>query len=65
MTQLLQNAVDALAVGVEDYSANDQRRTLSAVRNFYAGTLLLAKEVLSRVAPKAVVALQRLHEQGP
>ncbi len=53
MTQLLQNAVDALAVGVEDYSANDPRRTLSAVRNFYAGTLLLAKEVLSRVAPKA------------
>ncbi len=53
MTQLLQNAVDSLAVGVEDYSANDPRRTLSAVRNFYAGTLLLAKEVLSRVAPKA------------
>lgn len=53
MTQLLQNAVDSLAVGVEDYSANDPRRTLSAVRNFYAGTLLLAKEVLTRVAPKA------------
>lgn len=53
MTQLLQNAVDSLAVGVEDYSANDPRRTLSAVRNFYAGTLLLAKEVLSRVASNA------------
>lgn len=53
MTQLLQNAVDSLVIGVEDYSANDPRRTLSAVRNFYAGTLLLAKEVLSRVAPKA------------
>jgi len=53
MTQLLQNAIDALTVGVEDYSADDPRRTLSAVRNFYAGTLLLAKEVLSRVVPKA------------
>lgn len=53
MSQLLKNAVDSLAIGVEDYSANDARRTLSAVRNFYAGTLLLAKEVLARVAPNA------------
>lgn len=53
MTELLKNAVDSLAIGIEDYSANDPRRTLSAVRNFYAGALLLAKEVLSQMAPKA------------
>lgn len=53
MTTLLTNAVDALAMGVEDFSANSQRRTLSAVRNFYAGALLLAKEVLVRAAPNA------------
>jgi DNA-directed RNA polymerase subunit RPC12/RpoP len=37
---------------VEDYGANDHKRATSAVRNFYAGTLLLAKEVLVRAAPK-------------
>ena len=39
--------------GVEDYQANDPKRALSAVRNFYAGVLLLAKEVLVRAAPGA------------
>ena len=53
MSALLQNAVDSLALGVEDFSANDSRRTLSAVRNFYAGALLLAKEALVRAAPNA------------
>uniref|UniRef100_B0SXS8 Uncharacterized protein n=1 Tax=Caulobacter sp. (strain K31) TaxID=366602 RepID=B0SXS8_CAUSK len=51
MSALLKNAVDSLAIGIEDYSANDPRRTLSAVRNFYAGAVLLAKEVLSRKVP--------------
>lgn len=53
MSGLLKNAVDSLVIGVEDFSANDPRRTLSAVRNFYAGTLLLAKEVIIRTAPNA------------
>jgi DNA-directed RNA polymerase subunit M/transcription elongation factor TFIIS len=53
MTPLFQNAIDSLHLGIEDYQANDRKRALSAVRNFYSGTLLLAKEVLVRAAPKA------------
>jgi rubrerythrin len=53
MSALLENAVASLQLGVEDYSANTARRTLSAVRNFYAGVLLLAKEALVCAAPEA------------
>ena len=53
MNSLLDNAVQSLQIGIEDYQANDPRRTLSAVRNFFAGVLLLGKEVLVRRAPKA------------
>jgi hypothetical protein len=53
MTQLFQNAIKSLQLGIEDYQHNDPKRALSAVRNFYAGTLLLAKEVLVRAAPNA------------
>jgi hypothetical protein len=50
---LFNNAVESIQVGIEDYAANDARRAASAVRNFYAGVLLLAKEVLVRKAPNA------------
>lgn len=53
MSRLFQNAMESIQLGVEDYQNNDPKRALSAVRNFYAGTLLLAKEVLVRAAPKA------------
>ncbi len=53
MNSLLDNAVQSLQIGIEDYQANDPRRALSAVRNFYAGILLLGKEVLVRQAPHA------------
>ena len=53
MNSLLKNAIQSLQIGIEDYQANDPRRALSAVRNFYAGTLLLGKEVLVRQAPCA------------
>jgi DNA-directed RNA polymerase subunit RPC12/RpoP len=53
MKTLFDNAVQSIQLGVEDYQSNDPKRTLSAVRNFYAGTLLLAKETLIRAAPKA------------
>ena len=52
MNSLLENAIQSLLVGIEDYQANDPGRALSAVRNFYAGTLLLGKEVLVRRAPQ-------------
>jgi hypothetical protein len=50
---LLSNAVASIQLGVEDYQANDPKRGLSAVRNFYSGTLLLAKVVLMKAAPNA------------
>jgi hypothetical protein len=40
-------------MGIEDYASDKPDRSLSAVRNFYAGVLLLAKEVLVRAAPNA------------
>ncbi|MGY3484607.1 DNA-directed RNA polymerase subunit RPC12/RpoP [Bradyrhizobium sp. USDA 4011] len=55
MNTLFDNAIQSIQLGIEDYEHNDPKRALSAVRNFYAGTLLLAKEVLVRAAPKADV----------
>jgi len=53
MSELFENAVSSIRMGVEDYQRNDPDRAMSAVRNFYAGLLLLAKEVLTRQAPEA------------
>lgn len=48
---LLQNAIDSIQVGVEDYFLDDDRRYLSATRNICAGILLLYKEKLRRLSP--------------
>lgn len=48
---LFENAVRSIQVGVEDLGRNDDARTLSAVRNVHAGTLLLCKEALRRLSP--------------
>lgn len=40
-------------MGVEDFRQQDRDRDISAVRNFYAGVLLLAKEALIQAAPNA------------
>ncbi|MDV3253562.1 hypothetical protein DevBK_19660 [Devosia sp. BK] len=53
MPTLIENAVEALQLGVEDYHANDPRRASSAARNFFAGILLLAKQALISKAPNA------------
>src|SRR5215472_14961286 len=53
MNTLFDNALQSIQLGIEDYQANDPRRALSSVRNFYAGVLLLAKEVLVRQVPDA------------
>ena len=45
MSDLFNNAVASIRMGVEDYTNKDGNRALSAVRNFYSGVLLLAKEV--------------------
>ncbi|MDJ0616300.1 MAG: hypothetical protein QNJ63_06025 [Calothrix sp. MO_192.B10] len=48
---LLNNAIDSIQVGIEDYLIEDERRHLSAVRNICAGILLLYKEKLCRLSP--------------
>ena len=48
MSNLFDNAIQSIQLGVEDYQNDDPKRAVSAVRNFYAGVLLLAKEVLIR-----------------
>lgn len=53
MSKLFNNAVESIVVGIEDYRQNSRPRALSAVRNFYTGTLLLAKEILVRKVPGA------------
>jgi transcription elongation factor Elf1 len=49
---LLQNAVWAIQVGIEDFDSNDERRLLSAIRNLHAGILLLCKVKLQELSPK-------------
>jgi hypothetical protein len=44
---ILKNAIDSIAVGLEDYSSPDQRRVASCARNIFAGILLLFKHKLS------------------
>lgn len=48
---ILQNAIDSIQIGIEDYEAGDTRRNVSALRNISAGTLLLYKEKLCRLSP--------------
>lgn len=49
---ILQNAIDSIQIGIEDYEDGDSRRYVSAVRNISAGTLLLYKEKLCRLSPE-------------
>src|SRR6266850_6654563 len=51
MDAILQNAVDSLQIGVEDFQSSDSRRVLSAGRNITAGVLLLFKEKLRDLSP--------------
>jgi hypothetical protein len=53
MNDLFNNAIQSIQLGIEDYESNAPKRSPSAVRNFYAGVLLLAKEVLVQAAPNA------------
>lgn len=53
MSEIIENAVISIQLGIEDYKANDPRRPISAIRNFYAGVLLLGKECLIETAPDA------------
>lgn len=48
---ILQNAIDTIQIGLEDYVNTDPRRSLSAIRSLSSGTLLLFKEKLRRLSP--------------
>ena len=60
---ILTNAVNSIQLGVEDYLAaqKDARRSLSGVRNIYAGVLLLCKEVLREASPDDAQLLYEHH----
>lgn len=49
--KILNNAVEAIQIGLEDFTSKDPRRAQSALRNIFAGTLLLFKEKLRRLSP--------------
>jgi DNA-directed RNA polymerase subunit M/transcription elongation factor TFIIS len=51
MSELLNNAVVSIQLGLEDFASKDERRTISAARNLYSGVLLLCKEVLRQLSP--------------
>ena len=53
MDRLLDNAIESIRVGVEDYETQEEVRSRSAVRNLHAGLLLLAKWVLVKSVPNA------------
>ena len=61
---LFDNAMSSIRMGIEDYAQDKPERSLSAVRNFYAGLLLLAKEVLVRHIPNADPAPKSLHRSA-
>ena len=52
MSRLFDNAIQSIQLGVEDYQDDDPKRAVSSVRHFYAGVLLLTKEVLARQVPE-------------
>lgn len=49
---LLRSAIEAIKIGVEDIAKENRARKVSAIRNFYAGTLLLGKHRLVQHAPE-------------
>lgn len=53
MSELFENAIDSVTLGIEDFKTELDKRMLSAARNYYAGLLLLAKECLVQTAPEA------------
>ena len=48
---LLENAIQSICVGVEDFNTLKPERMLSSVRNIHAGILLLYKEKLRMLSP--------------
>lgn len=49
---ILQNALDSIIIGVEDFNMDDKKRLLSSTRNIFAGILLLFKHKLVELSPE-------------
>jgi hypothetical protein len=49
---ILQNALDSIAIGLEDFKSIDERRIISSTRNIFAGILLLFKHRLCELSPE-------------
>jgi hypothetical protein len=48
---ILNNAVNSIALGIEDYNSTDHRRLLSCTRNISSGIILLFKHKLVELSP--------------
>lgn len=62
MATILENAVNSIALGIEDIQVDDPKRASSAIRNFYAGVVLLGKACLlsrAETADPAIVLAAR------
>lgn len=53
MSEIFENAVTSIILGIEDFENGSDERMLSSARNYYAGLLLLAKECLVAATPAA------------
>lgn len=49
---MMKNAVESIQIGMVDFHDDDPRRVLSAIRNLYAGILLLFKCKLQELSPE-------------
>lgn len=49
---ILQNGIDSIALGIDDYNSPDPRRLVSCTRNLFAGILLLFKHKLKQLSPE-------------
>lgn len=49
--KLFEAAVDAIKIGLEDFEQDSRSRKTAAIRNLYAGILLLCKHLLVKMAP--------------
>ncbi len=49
---ILNNAIDSIILGLEDYESSDHRRLISCARNMIAGILLLFKHKLAILSPE-------------
>jgi hypothetical protein len=47
---ILQNAIDSIQLGVEDFETHNAKRLPSSVRNFFAGVMLLFKHKLAELS---------------